>query len=148
MVVPLDQKPTANLGFPRNFFKNSLDYSRASIGLTTCNLLFFCFFFAPIFAKWCTIPSELIADSCLQFDNSIIQEFEFLIGHGLPSHSLRQAQLGTKYGGLGLCYSKAHAAAAYLSSFLSSNLLAGQFLGENIQSSHFLSFLSCPVLTF
>ena len=31
-----------------------------------------------------TIPPELITDSCLQFDNSVIQEFEFLIGHGQP----------------------------------------------------------------
>jgi hypothetical protein len=29
LVVPLDQNPTANLGFPRNFFKKSLLYSRA-----------------------------------------------------------------------------------------------------------------------
>ena len=60
-----------------------------------------------------------------------------------PTATLRQAQFGTKYNGLGLRSSKAHAAAAYLSSFLPSNLLAGQFLGKNIQSSHFLSCLSC-----
>ena len=89
-----------------------------------------------------TIPPELITDSCLHFDNSVIQEFEFLIGHGLPSHSLRQAQLGTKFGGLGLRSSKAHASAAYLSSFLSSNFLAEQFLGKKIQTSHLLSCLS------
>ena len=62
--------------------------------------------------------------------------------HGLSSHNLCQAQLGTKFGGLGLRSSKAYAAAAYLSSFLSSNFLAEQFLGKKIQTSHFLSFLS------
>ena len=39
--------------------------------------------------------------------------------HGLSFHNLCQAQLGTKFGGLGLRSSKAYAAAAYLSSFLS-----------------------------
>ena len=76
----------------------------------------------------CTIPPELI-----------------LIGHGLPFHSLCKAQLGTKYGGLGLCSSKAHAAAAYLSSFLTSNLLAGQFLGKIFNPLTF--FPAYPVLT-
>ena len=53
-----------------------------------------------------------------------------------------QAQLGTKFGGLGLCSSKARASAFYLSSFLSSNFLAEQFLGKKIQTSHLLSCLS------
>jgi hypothetical protein len=66
--------------------------------------------------------------------------------HGLSSHNLCQAQLGTKFGGLGLRSSKAYAAAAYLSSFLSSNFLAEQFLGKKIQTSTFFPFY--PVFTF
>jgi len=74
-----------------------------------------------------TIPPELIKDSCLHFDNSVIQEFEFLIGHGLPSHSLCQTQLGTKFGGLGLRSSKAHASAAYLPIFWLNSSLEKRF---------------------
>ena len=60
----------------------------------------------------------------------VIQEFEFLIGCGLPSHSVLQAQLSTKLGGLGLRASKQHSAAAYVSSFFSSKELIYRFLNK------------------
>ena len=85
---------------------NRLDHLQSSF-----LLLLFCASFCKMVWYIRTIPPELITDSRLHFDNSVIQEFEFLIGHGLPSHSLRQAQLGTKFGGLGLRSSKAHTSA-------------------------------------
>ena len=86
---------------------NRLDHLQSSF-----LLLLFCASFCKMVWYIRTIPPELIADSCSQFDISVIQEFESLIGHGLPPHSILQAQLGTKLGGLGLRSSTTHAAAA------------------------------------
>ena len=68
----------------------------------------------------------------------VIQELEFLIGCGLPSHSVLQAQLSTKLGGLGLRASKQHSAAAYVSSIFSSKELVDRFLNKDslILNSH------------
>ena len=41
----------------------------------------------------------------MHFDHAVIQEFEYLIGRGLPVLS-HQAQLVTNFWGLGLCASK------------------------------------------
>ena len=116
---------------------NRLDHLQSSF-----LLLLFCASFCKMVWYIRTIPPELIADSCSQFDISVIQEFEFLIGNGLPPHSILQAQLGTKLGGLGLRSSTTHAAAAYISSFFSSKVLAELFLGKEISNSFIQASLS------
>ena len=86
-------------------------------------LLLYCASFCKM--EWFirTIPPDLISEACEQFDSSVLNCFENLIGSGLSVHSLNQARLGTKSGGIGLRASKTHSAAAYMSSFLCPNLL-------------------------
>ena len=101
---------------------NSLDHLQSSF-----LLLLFCASFCKIVWYIRTVPPGSISDTCHKFDVLVIQELEFLIGCGLPSHSVLQAQLSTKLGGLGLRASKQHSAAAYVSSIFSSKELIDRF---------------------
>ena len=62
--------------------------------------------------------------------------FENLIGSGLSVHSLNQARLGTKSGGIGLHASKTHSAAAYISSFFMSKSLVETFIATDTNSPY------------
>ena len=112
---------------------NSLDHLQSSF-----LLLLFCASFCKIVWYIQTVPPDSISDACHKFDVLVIQELEFLIGCGLPSHSVLQAQLSTKLGGLGLRASKQHSAAAYVSSIFSSKELIDRFLNKDslILNSH------------
>ena len=90
---------------------NSLDHAQSSF-----LLLLFCASFCKMVWYIRTMPPDLLSDSCVHFDEIIIQGFENILGCGLPVFSLSQVCLSTKL--CGLRASKTHSAAAYLSSFL------------------------------
>jgi len=90
-----------------------------------------------------TVPPNLISDSCKHFDSLIMQAFENLIGCGLPSPSLKQSQLGPKFGGIGLRSSLQHSTAGYISSFFASKSLAETFLHKPIFNPSIMTSLSC-----
>ena len=71
-----------------------------------------------------TVPSVLIDDVCQKFDDAVLKTFEGILACGLSSQNIKQVQLSTKFGGIGLRSSKDHAAAAYISSFSSVKTLA------------------------
>ena len=55
-----------------------------------------------------TMPPDLLSDSCVHFDEIIIQGFENILGCGLPVFSLSQVCLSTKLGGAGMRATKFH----------------------------------------
>ena len=88
-----------------------------------------------------TMPPDLLSDSCVHFDEIIMQRFENILGCGLPVFSLSQVHLSTKLDGAGLHASKTHSAAAYLSSFFASSSLVETFLRKPCVSLHITSAL-------
>ena len=115
---------------------NSLDHAQSSF-----LLLLFCASFCKMVWYIRTMPPDLLSDSCVHFDEIIIQGFENILGCGLPVFSLSQVCLSTKLGGAGLRASKTHSAAAYLSSFFASSSLVETFLRKPCVSIHITSAL-------
>ena len=99
-------------------------------------LLLYCASFCKMVWFIRTIPPDLISEACEQFDSSVLNCFENLIGSGLSVHSLNQARLGTKSGGIGLRASKTHSAAAYISSFFMSKSLVETFIATDTNSPY------------
>ena len=89
-----------------------------------------------------TVPSVLIDDVCQKFDDAVLKTFEGILACGLSSQNIKQVQLSTKFGGIGLRSSKDHAVAAYISSFSSVKTLAQTFLNLPILNPQLDSCLS------
>ena len=105
----------------------NLGHSQSSFLLLLC-----CSSFCKMVWYIHNIPSFLISESCEHFDALIMHCFENLLGSGLSKQSYLQASLGTKNGGVGLCSSKSHSAAAYISSFFKSKPLVQTFLSKSV----------------
>ena len=105
-------------------------------------ILLFCASFCKIVWYIRTVPSDLIAVNCQNFDDLILKNFGGILACGLSSQSIKQMQLSTKFGGIGLRSAKNHASAGYISSFFSSKSLAQSFLRTPIFNPHIESCLS------
>ena len=105
-------------------------------------ILLFCASFCKIVWYIRTVLSDLIAVNCQNFDDLILKTFEGILACGFSSQSIKQMQLSTKFGGIGLRLAKNHASAGYISSFFSSKSLAQSFLQTPIFNPHIESCLS------
>eukprot|EP00731_Ephydatia_muelleri_P026462 Em0018g562a len=65
-------------------------------------------------------PPSLASDALRSFDEEVQQCFALCTTIEVPNGAWRQAQLGLKFGGLGLCSVSLHAAAAFITSLPSS----------------------------
>ena len=105
-------------------------------------ILLFCASFCKIVWYIRTVPSDLIAVNCQNFDDLILKTFEGILACGFSSQTVKQMQLSTKFGGIGLRSARNHASAGYISSFFSSKSLAQSFLQTPIFNPHIESCLS------
>ena len=94
-----------------------------------------------VFAKW-SGTLVLNDDACQKFDDVVLKTLEGILACGLSSQNIKQIQLSTKFGGLGLRSLKDHTAAAYISSFSSVKTLAQTFLTLPILNPHLSSCFS------
>ena len=100
-------------------------------------ILLFCVSFGKIVWYIRTIPSDQIAVNCQNCDGLILKNFEGILACGFSSQSIKQMQLSTKFGGIGLRSAKNYASAGYISSFFFIKVISSTFpKNTNLQSSY------------
>ena len=89
-------------------------------------------------------PPSLASDALRSFDEEVQQCFALCTAIEVPNGAWCQAQLGLKFGGLGLCSVSLHAAAAFIASLASSGYCSADYIHLQQAVVAFNSQVSLP----